>query len=806
VYGFGELWVVLLAHTTKTSHFVDMLAHVLLLAQLQTAVNVVPPAVHSGREDRTAVRPPRAELPVTIDGVLDEPVWSQAVVLSGFSQFSPVDGVPAHDSTEVLVWYSPTAIHFGIRAFETHGAVHATLADRDRIFADDHVQILLGTFDDGRQATVFAVNPLGVQADGTLVEQGGTRAGSFSAAQVARESADLNPDFVFQSKGRVTERGYEVEVRVPFKTLRYQSRPEQRWGLHILRRVQHSGYEDSWVPAKRDAASFLAQSGHIEGLTGLRRGLVLDLNPEVTARTVGVRGGNGTWSSDAESPEVGGNVRWGITNNLTMNGTVNPDFSQVEADAGQLAFDPRQTLFFAEKRPFFLDGSEQFRTPNNLIYTRRIVQPVGAVKVAGKVSGTDIAFLAAADDELPSTLGHRPRFAIARVQRDVGAQSRVGLAYTDRVVGGDWNRVANADARFVFGTIYDARIQWAQSYTNERGREWNAPLWDARFARNGRRFGMRYSLTGIDPEFVTRSGFISRPGVTNAGFSHRVTTFGARGSAVESFSTELNLLGTWKYDVFTRGGDAQDKKAHLNTTTTFRGGWSLGASLLVETFGYDPDLYADTFIEVPAPVSGLDTIPFTGTPDLPNLDYVLTIGTPEWKHGSASLFVVWGKDENFDEWSSADILIGTLEGDWRPTGKMRVNATYNMQKYNRRTDGSTVRIRRIPRLKLEYQIARPLFVRIVGEYDAQDVDDLRDDSRTGLPLIFRNNDGSFSRATAYSTNVFRGDFLFSYQPLPGTVVFAGYGSVMDEPRAFRFGDLQRNSDGFFVKASYLFRL
>ena len=783
-----------------------MLAPLLLLAQLQTVANVGLPAVHSGRHDRTAVRPPRAELPVMIDGVLDEPIWTQAVVLSGFSQFSPVDGVPAQDSTEVLVWYSPGAIHFGIRAFEAHGSVHATLADRDRIFADDHVQILLGTFDDGRQATVFAVNPLGVQADGTLVEQGGQRAGSFSAAQVARESADLNPDFVFQSKGRVTDRGYEVEVRIPFKSLRYQSRPEQRWGLHILRRVQHSGYEDSWVPAKRDAASFLAQSGHIEGLTGLRRGLVLDVNPEVTARTVGLRADDGAWGSEAEDPEVGGNVRWGITNNLTMNGTVNPDFSQVEADAGQLAFDPRQTLFFAEKRPFFLDGSEQFRTPNNLIYTRRIVQPLGAAKLAGKVSGTDIAFLTAIDDALPADSGNRPRFAIGRLQRDVGAQSRVGLVYTDRVAGHHWNRVAGADARVVFRKVYDARVQWAHSFSRESGREWDAPLWDARFARNGRRFGMRYSLNGIDPEFVTRSGFVSRAGVANAGFSHRLTTFGARGALVESFSTELNLLGTWKYDVFTRGGDAQDKKAHLNTTTSFRGGWSLGASLLVETFGYDPDLYAGYRIELPNAGGGLDTIPFTGTPDLPNLDYVLTIGTPEWKRGSASLFVVWGKDENFDEWSSADILIGTLEGDWRPTEKVRVNATYNMQKYNRRTDGSTVRIRRIPRVKLEYQIARPLFVRLVGEYDAEKADAFRDDSRTNGVLLIPNPNGGYSRSVASSENVFRGDFLFSYQPLPGTVLFAGYGSRMEEPRSFRFTDLERDSDGFFVKASYLFRL
>src|SRR5688572_30705543 len=182
VYGFGELCAPPLAGYTKTSQFVDMLVPFLLFAQLQTAANIATPAVHSGRDDRTAVRPPRAEMSVAIDGVLDEPVWAQAVVLSGFSQFAPVDGVPANDSTHVLLWYSPPAIHFGVRAFEAHGGVHATLADRDRIFADDHIQILLGTFDDGRQATVFAVNQLGVQADGTHVQQGGTPAGWFRAA------------------------------------------------------------------------------------------------------------------------------------------------------------------------------------------------------------------------------------------------------------------------------------------------------------------------------------------------------------------------------------------------------------------------------------------------------------------------------------------------------------------------------------------------------------------------------------------------------------------------------------------------
>src|SRR3954464_1019383 len=233
----------------------------LLLLILALAGPEDPPDVYYGRSGHLDVRPPRIEADITIDGALDEPEWSRAALLTGFSQFSPTDGVPASDSSEVLIWYAPGAIHFGIRAYEAHGQVHATLADRDKIGADDFVQILLGTFDDGRQASVFAVNPFGIQSDGALVETGSTSGNGFNNAVVRREIADLRPDFVFESKGRLTGYGYEVEVRIPFKSLRFQPAQEQKWGINVTRQVQHSGAEDSWAPAKRASASFLGQSG-----------------------------------------------------------------------------------------------------------------------------------------------------------------------------------------------------------------------------------------------------------------------------------------------------------------------------------------------------------------------------------------------------------------------------------------------------------------------------------------------------------------------------------------------------------------
>jgi hypothetical protein len=172
-----------------------MLLPLLLLA----AADTDPAAVYNGREGRLDVHPPHLEAEVKVDGTLDEQAWVEAAMLTGFSQYTPADGRAATDSTEVLVWYSATAIYFGIRAFEAHGEVHATLADRDRIDSDDNVQILLGTFDDGRQASVFAVNPFGVQSDGALVETGSTSGNGFNNAVVKREIADLSPDYVFES-------------------------------------------------------------------------------------------------------------------------------------------------------------------------------------------------------------------------------------------------------------------------------------------------------------------------------------------------------------------------------------------------------------------------------------------------------------------------------------------------------------------------------------------------------------------------------------------------------------------------------
>jgi hypothetical protein len=786
-------------------------------AALSLAVSADDPArttgqVSNGRQNQLEVSPPRLdELALEMDGRLDEPQWQKAAVLTGFSQFMPRDGLAAEDSTEVLVWYSATAIHFGIRAFEPHEAVHAALGDRDKIFSDDRVELLIGTFNDGRQAIVLGVNPLGVQMDGTLVENNQARGGGSGSATNSREIPDLNPDFIFQSKGRLTSYGYEVEIRVPFKSLKYQSADPQTWGFNAVRTVQHSAREDSWAPARRANASFLRQSGSLRGLSDLRRGLVLDVTPEVTQRTTGEPAAAGpAWRYEAERPRIGGNIRWGMSNNFTLNGTVNPDFSQIESDAGQVVFDPRQALFFAEKRPFFLDGTEFFSTPKNLVYTRRIVQPVAAAKVTGKISGFSVGVLNAVDGTSGSAdgAGH-PVYTIARLQGDIGTRAKLGVTLTDRTEGERFNRVASVDARRVFAGIYSAQAQYAHSYTRltPGSPSGNAPLWNAVLSRNGKSFRFRYAFDAVDERFRTQSGFIGRGGIAQGVLDQWYTHNLKPGQFLESITFNPTLYYTWNYSALVHQGEALEKKLHNRVAITAKGGWSADATLMTETFGFDRALYAGyRVLRGPG-----DTVAFTGSPRIGNRDFGFSLNTPQWKHVSLSAFYLWGSDENFLEWAPADIIFANFSAEVRPTDRLRITTSYIKQRFVRQTDHTQVADARIPRLKLEYQIARPLFVRLVGEYASSEQDALRDDGRTNAPLIVN---GALS--PAFTDGTFRSDFLLSYRPVPGTVFFMGYGAgyadMRDDPRSFTIPrslglpGLSLTDNVFYVKASYLYRM
>ncbi|MEP6778929.1 MAG: DUF5916 domain-containing protein [Gemmatimonadaceae bacterium] len=772
------------------------------LATLAAAPDPAP--AYSGRAQQLNVAPPRIEASATIDGNLDEPVWQQAARLNGFSRYAPTDGAAADDSTQIMVWYSPTAMYIGVRAFAEPGTVRATHADRDKMFNDDYIGLFIGTFNDRRQATVFAANPFGVQGDGILVESG-LSSGGFGGLAVGREATDISPDYVFQSKGHLTDFGYEIEFRIPFKSLTYQPVDVQTWSFNVLRKVQSRGSEYSWAPAKRASATYIGQHGHLTGLTNLSRGLVLDVNPIVTRQVTGAPTAKGYKYYDNPF-KVGGNVRWGITNNLTLNGTYQPDFAEVESDANQLVTDPRQALRFTEKRPFFLDGVEQFNTPSSLVYTRRILAPLAAAKLTGKIAGTTVALLSAIDDSIGSVSGHdRPIYNILRLQRDVTPVARVGFVITDKEEGKSSNRVAGADVRFTMSRIYSASLQSVWSSTvRPNTATLTGPLWGGSISRQGRKFGASYTLNGISDDFRTNSGFIGRPAIVATNIDHRYTVFGAPDQLLNNTTFDFALRGTWQYKNFTQRRDAIEKKAHFNVNYTFRGGWTAGTSLLLETFGYDPSLFASYAVQRHTG-SVIDTIPFTGTPRLPNRDYVVTLGTPQFKHIGFNALAIWGRDDNFFEWAPSDIGYYSLSTSWRPTDRLRVDGTYNWQYYDRPKDHSRVGNTRIPRIKMEYQVTRAFFVRIVGQYTNDTRDALRDDSRDNDPLLIRNSQGVYVLTTPRVSNALQGNVLFALTPSPGTVFYAGYRSQFNELQPFKFQDVMRANDGFFVKASYLFR-
>jgi len=760
--------------------------------------------VYSGRANRTHVDVPRIDTVATIDGILDEPVWRRAARLTDFSQYQPVDGRPADEPTEVLVWYSPDAIYFGIRAREIHGnVVRATHANRDNIDSEDQIQILLDT-DNARQiAFLFGVNPYGVQQDGTRSAQfaggaGGASAtgGGFRNINPLEGSVDLNPDYFFESKGRLVESGYEVEVRIPFKSLRYQDAKVQSWGLHVLRRVQHSGFQDTWAPAIRANANFLAQSGTLDGLHDLKRGLVLEATPTATAHadrspTIG----NGNYQQKAD---LGGDVRWGIRQNLTLNGTINPDFSQVEADVGQVLLNERFALFYPEKRPFFLDGLELFDSPNQLIYTRQIVAPLGGVKLTGKLGGTNIASMLVGDDRQYSWAGnHSPLFGVSRIRYDYTSGNTLGAVLTTREDGASYSRVAAGDFRFYHSKLYFAQFQAAESWTDSLRNSLKGSLLQADWDRTGRAWGFHYTLRSLDPGFKAVAGFVNRTGIIEARAFNRLSFYGAQGALVQTYGSFFGWDRIWN-NIGAGHGLAESTES-MTPSATFRGGWNLSGAVTHSFFAFDPSLYSGLTVQQSVgPV--VDTASFiVPPPEKDEWGGSFRVATPTYRFFSGAASITESQVPIFREAAPGSSSRIDAALDVRPTTAIRSSIQFSRLTIARKSDGSQFSSETIPRIKVEYQVSPPIFLRLVGQYAARSRSALRD--RNGDPILV-----NAVLDTGEVTNEFSTDWLFSYRPVPGTLVYLGYGSTLDEPREFRFQNLRRTRDGFFGKISYLFRL
>lgn len=766
-------------------------------APVTETVRPEPIPTYSGRARRLDVRAVRMDTTATVDGRLDEPAWERAAVLTGFTSYSPVDGRPAQDSTEVRIWYASDAIYVGIRAWAPAGTVRATLAERDRITNDDWVSVSFDTFNDRRRAFTFAVNPLGVQADGMRSEQSSPPGVSKASLLVA----DLTQDYVWQSKGRLLDDGYEVEMRIPFKSIRFQMGDSQDWGLQIVRQTQRSGFQDTWAPTSRASQAYQAQAGYLRGMRDMHRGLVLDLTPNSIAFVEGAPAASG-WRYGSRG-EIGTDVRWGVTSNFTLNGTINPDFSQVETDVGQIPGDVRFALFYPELRPFFVEGSEQFDAPNKLVNTRQIVQPLGAIKLTGKIPHTDVGLLSAVDAASSSADGRtNPIFTILRLRRDIGDQSSAGMVYTDRIEGPFFNRVAGVDSRLQFRRVYSAEVRLVGSLTRDSSGRRDGGIWEANLGRTGRSYGFRYGLQGISPDFVTRAGFVNRTDIVKGQVNQRWTRYGRRGGWWDQQQQFVSATTTWTYDGFARGTTPLETHFNLDNLFVLHGGWRVNIIPDVQSTAFDPRRYSDWATLTPVT---RDTVTFVPGARQNLVNVLLSLSTPQWRRVGATIAGTVGNETEFFETASVRRRDVEASIDVRPTPKIRIGALMRYQQFTRRRDGTPFSTQFVPRLRLEYQFSRALFFRFIGQGELRRRDALRD-PRTELPILERDSLGAWTPLAASRSLLGRADWLLSYLPSPGTVMFIGYGSAMDASLTQRPFDGQRTSDGLFVKFSYLFRV
>ena len=487
-----------------------------------------------GRRRAVAVwtsQPPR------IDGRLDDAVWSSLTPITGFVQTSPVEGAPATERTEVWIAYDRDHLYVAFHAhYSDPGIVRATRAERDQGRADDRMAVLFDPFRDQQRAYLFSVNGYGVQNDAIVNagagasrsrssvgrSSGGSRGGTFTAGFGIR--GDLSWDGLFEAGGRLVEDGWTAEMAIPFKSLRYPSRSANqmhRWGFQVSRNIREKSESLVWSPVSTDVAGQLTQMGVLDGLLDLSRSRNLEFLPTFTGLQAGsFDPGSGRFRNGGPLGELGLGVKYGVTSNLTLDVTLNPDFSQIESDRPQVEVNQRFALFYPEQRPFFLEGQEIFAaaTPVTLVHTRTIVDPRFGAKLSGKVGDVTLGVFVT-DDEATGRLGDGSgtgsgRVAqsfIGRARYDLYPESYVGVIATAREHGADYTRVGGVDGRFRLDRTHSVSFTVAESaHRNAVDGELGGSIREIDFAREARNLTYSLAHSSIEPGVRTGTGFIPR--------------------------------------------------------------------------------------------------------------------------------------------------------------------------------------------------------------------------------------------------------------------------------------------------------
>ena len=739
-----------------------------------------------------------------IDGKLDDEVWKKAAVFDNFIQIQPGDNIAPSKDTIAYVGYDEKYLYIAFHAFDEPGLIRATIAKRDDVFADDSVRITLDTFDDQRRAYVFFFNPFGIQADGIMTE--GQSGGGGGGGGGGFGGPDLSVDIVMESKGILLNDGYSVEVKIPFKSLRYASGKGQMWGFNVGRRIPRLNNENiSWVPIARDIST-LRQIGKITGLTDIKNERSLEIVPSVTLSESGER------IEDASQPfgsrllngpikkDIGVSVKYQITPNVTLDAAVNPDFAEVEADAPVVRANERFPIFFPEKRTFFLEGVDYFRTGLQVVNTRNIADPDVAVKLTGK-TGRNTFGLLSAIDRFPGTKT-KAYIGVMRLKRDFGVQSNIGLIATTYHFGSQkHNNLAGVDGRyqinpqtafaFQFVATNSGRKFYDPDINNSVYRAGNGIAYEANYDRTGKNSGFRLGASGKTTDYRADVGFTRRTNTHGVNGSFRLGTEPNSKKTLIGLTTRssimLNVDGRGRLQQFRSSFNTNwnlQKELRFGTGTDFE-----SAKIYEDEFGARRNavqlgaFFGENFRKANQFTTDAEINKTFNKKISANAGFGITTNDFDFDFGAS---------ERYPRVSPA-ALAGSLKLDpgkgfsfkynfglsLQPTDAWHIELKYRREKLRRNDNKLIAFDSNIYSLRSTYQFTRFVFTRIRLDYETVD-------------------------------GTINSQLLFGWSPNPGTAFYVGYNDNSNY-RAFnefrdRFDEgFRRDGRRFFIRMSYLFR-
>jgi hypothetical protein len=787
-------------------------------------------------EKANPVRVARFDRAPVIDGKLDEEVWKTAAVLKDFYQVNPGDNIAPSKPTETLLGYDAKFLYIAFRCFDEPDKVRANTPKRDDVLnSGDSVRILLDTFNDRRKAYVLAFNPLGVQQDGIRTEGMGT---------------DFSVDIVLESKGAVTSDGYVVEVAVPFKSLRYEAGKDKRWGVQVFRIIQRlNGEEDSWMPISRDVTGLLNQAGHITGLEGISTERTLEFIPSfivsetgrhvrsmsrAQARALGLTDG-GTFVNQPVVFEPSLTAKFVASSALTLDLAVNPDFAQVEADAPVNFANQRFPIFFEEKRPFFLEGIEIFRTQIAAVHTRTISDPDVAAKVTGRRGKYTYGLLYASDnapgnyeddirydpERLPAGFdrlnGQNSKVGILRVKRDFGRENFFGFLATSYNFADRSNYVGGFDARLKFDkqTSLDVQVlgtnarfcSFAREEAGDKCRTQNGFVYAYNFNKNSRHHYFNVNGVGRTAGYHALVGFTRRVNTNAQNFNFGWWTEPKPKAKVTSWQTNHFAGGSFDWQGRSQSWMYEGQVGpNLQRQTYVRVGYNTGYER-VFAYEFGATRFANGLPEISD--TSKNVFAYAGSQPTKRINFSYFFGYRwgqlDYDFGAGRRFprvspsaiaaraardagLCASDEEGFVPAAAcADLLEPGAGGflytngnvTYKATKDLNITLTFSKNRLVREDTGRVAFDSNIASLKTTYQFTRFAFVRARVDYSS-------------------------------TTSSYKGQFLFGWTPNPGTAFYVGYNDDLNRNYFNPYSGqaeqgLLRNSRSFFIKASYLFR-